>query len=244
MSGVIQSGRFGSTLPTPPLAGPTLWLDASYTSSITSSGGAVSQIDDLSGNGYHFTQTTAGSKPTTGTVTQNSLNVLDHDGTDDHLVGPLFTTITDNLTMFVVIKPDAAPAAGTCPFFIGNGGANGYGIGFRTSPNNNVGLLRGGVAWHESATTPSSSGGHIITLRRTSGAWTVRYDLAATTVSTSSNPNTPGTATYIGTHSPPGGAGVGFLNGGFCEALFYSSSLSDADRDTVESSLKTKWATA
>lgn len=64
---------------------PTLWLDASNAGSITSSGGAVSQWSDLSGNNNHCTQSTAGAKPTTGATTQNGLNVIDFDGGSDFL---------------------------------------------------------------------------------------------------------------------------------------------------------------
>jgi hypothetical protein len=66
----------------PPVAGYAAWYDASDTSSIAESGGAVSQWNDKSGNGYDLLQSTAGNKPTTGTVTQNGLNVLSFDGGD------------------------------------------------------------------------------------------------------------------------------------------------------------------
>ena len=53
-----------------------LWFDSSDLSTITASGGLVSQWNDKSGNGYHVTQGTDVSKPTTGSVTKNGLNVL------------------------------------------------------------------------------------------------------------------------------------------------------------------------
>lgn len=65
---------------------PALWLDAADTATITESGGAVSQWNDKSGNGYTFLQATAASQPKTGTRTQNGLNVIDFDG-GDRLVG-------------------------------------------------------------------------------------------------------------------------------------------------------------
>lgn len=67
---------------TPLSLSPQLWLDAADTTTITESGGAVSQWNDKSGNGYQFTQATAAAQPTTGTRTQNGLNVLDFDGGD------------------------------------------------------------------------------------------------------------------------------------------------------------------
>ena len=58
-----------------------LWIDPSDQSTITEASGRVSQIDDKSGNGNHITA--AGSdRPTTGTRTINSLNVLDYSGTN------------------------------------------------------------------------------------------------------------------------------------------------------------------
>lgn len=65
---------------------PKLWLDASDTTTITDSSGAVSEWRDKSGNGYAFTQATGGAQPTTGTTTQNGLNVLSFDGIDDYMI--------------------------------------------------------------------------------------------------------------------------------------------------------------
>lgn len=56
-----------------------LWLDAADTSTITASSGAVSQWDDKSSGARHFTQSTAGSRPTTGVTTLNGRNVIDFD---------------------------------------------------------------------------------------------------------------------------------------------------------------------
>jgi len=82
--GIVASGYL--TRPDD-LPGLQLWLDAADASTITESGGAVSQWDDKSGNGRNFTQGTGANQPTTGTRTQNSLNVFDFDGSDA-LVGP------------------------------------------------------------------------------------------------------------------------------------------------------------
>lgn len=58
------------------LTGLRSWYDASNAASITSSGGAVSQWNDLSGNGYHLVQGTGANQPITGTTTINGLNVI------------------------------------------------------------------------------------------------------------------------------------------------------------------------
>jgi len=84
---------------------PVLWLDASDTSTITESGGAVSTWADKSGNGNDVTQATEANKPTTGTRTLNSLNVIDFDGTNDLLSMAGFTT-TSPYTVIAVFDSD------------------------------------------------------------------------------------------------------------------------------------------
>lgn len=86
---IINPYAFGAAAPAPfsPLDLPNLnaWWDASDVSTITESGGDVSQWDDKSGNGYHLTQGTAASQPATGANTLNGLNVLTFDGSNDSL---------------------------------------------------------------------------------------------------------------------------------------------------------------
>lgn len=55
---------------------PYLWLDASNSGSISHTANAVDTWSDISGNGRNFTGSGA-TRPTTNTVTQNGLNVID-----------------------------------------------------------------------------------------------------------------------------------------------------------------------
>lgn len=64
---------------TPADISPDLWLDASDTTTITESGGAVSQWNNKGTRG-NFTQATGAVQPTTGATTLNGLNVLDFAG--------------------------------------------------------------------------------------------------------------------------------------------------------------------
>jgi len=57
------------------------WWDASDTASITESGGAVSNVAEQKG-GVDFIQNTGSLQPVTGIRSQNGLNVLDFDGTE------------------------------------------------------------------------------------------------------------------------------------------------------------------
>ena len=62
-----------------------LWLDASDATTVTESGGFVSQWDDKSGNGRDFTQGVAGTEPAYSLASINGLNTLSFDGTDDSI---------------------------------------------------------------------------------------------------------------------------------------------------------------
>ena len=57
-----------------------LWLDAADSGTITETAGFVSQWDDKSGNGYHFTQSVGTAQPATGVANVNSINAIDFDG--------------------------------------------------------------------------------------------------------------------------------------------------------------------
>jgi hypothetical protein len=104
----ILSGTGVPPIVLPPVSGYKLWLDGSDTSTITASGGDVSQWSDKSGFDRHFTQATGANQPKTGTRTINSKNVLDFDGTNDQLVCPSSTTLFQYLqdgagsTIFIV----------------------------------------------------------------------------------------------------------------------------------------------
>jgi len=108
--GIYASSMKGAP-PSPPVAGYKVWLDASDTSTITQSGGAVSQWTDKSANAYTFTQATAGNKPATGTRTQNGRNVLDFDGGDilsSSAAASTWTFLSNNTqwTAFYAFKTD------------------------------------------------------------------------------------------------------------------------------------------
>jgi len=102
---------------------PRFGIDASKASSITSSGGLVSQINDLSGSGFHLTQSTTASKPSTGVRTSPSgLNCLGFDGIDDSINSGSGFTQAQPLTLIVTGKFDAI-GAGIYHNIVGGGGS-------------------------------------------------------------------------------------------------------------------------
>jgi len=116
---------------------PVLWLDASDTSTITESGGAVSQWDDKSGNGNDVTQATASAQPTTGSTTINGLNVLALDGADFMTSASLSFT---GLTMCAVFQHSSENF-----YLLGTGTSNVYAgrgaDGSSAAPVDNMGSM-------------------------------------------------------------------------------------------------------
>ena len=82
------------------------WYDASDTTNITESAGAVSEWRDKSGNNLHLGQSTSGAQPQTGSRQQNSLNVLDFiEG--DYLEKASFPVpASGDISIFVVAEID------------------------------------------------------------------------------------------------------------------------------------------
>jgi len=62
-----------------------LWLDAADATTITQSGGLVSEWRDKSGNDSHAAQGSSSNQPTTGSVALNGLNTIDFDGSSDDM---------------------------------------------------------------------------------------------------------------------------------------------------------------
>ena len=97
------------------IIGLKLWLDAANTSSLTFNGSTVSQMNDLSGNGFHATQGTANNQPTYQATGANGKPTLFIDSTDtltstatvaDYVLTPTTNPITT--IMYVGYMPTIA----------------------------------------------------------------------------------------------------------------------------------------
>jgi len=88
-----------------------LWYDASDSSTVTLSGGTVSTWANKgsAGTGYNLTQATSSSQPTYS-ATQNGLNVMTYDGTDDQMLTTQLNSVTH---IFVASAWSAAGASST-----------------------------------------------------------------------------------------------------------------------------------
>ena len=217
----------------PPLTGLTTWYDAADVSTFTfSSGASVIQWADKSGNG--FTLTASGAEPQR-TGTQNGKASLVFNGTTTRmLTATVPSTAVDNLTIIVACKRTSGNATTSVVYQHGNPANSGVGLALRAN-NANIGLLRGGVGW-TATVTPDPAAAGVLTLRRMSGTWSMHLNGVATNMTTTLAPNTPNTAAYMvsGSH---------FFGGEIYETLFYTVALSEPDRLSAESYLRTKWGT-
>ena len=92
---------------TPADIGPCAWYDAADGSTLTASGGSVSQWSDKSGNTNHLTQGTPNLRPTLSAAAINGLNALDFTGNImGTAVNPFGTNVQDALVL-VVHKVDS-----------------------------------------------------------------------------------------------------------------------------------------
>jgi hypothetical protein len=214
-------------IPTP---GPTLWLDASDTNTITEStpgSGSVSQWDDKSGNANHAVQATSTLQPLTNTNTLNSLNVLKFASDEmDNTVA----IASASAVVFIVSTWNAAVRNGL------------YGGPTFSDP----GLFQnsvGSTTWKSEPTTVttyeigSGSTGSILTVSHGSTSY-VRKD--GVLLSESGGPQGSTASRSITTYGRLGRAGV-WLNGDIAEIVIVDGTLSAGQISNTETYLANKW---
>jgi len=237
VSQLINSYRFASTAFDPLSLSPVLWLDASDASTFTfSSGVVVSQWNDKSTGGLHATQGTVGNQPDRdGTV--NGLSTVTF-STGDFMAGGLPTSATDNWAMSIMWDPTGTlPGGSRVPLMVGNGASNGWGVTNIADSNLYVGWLRGGTAWHNSATVPGNAP-QILTLARISGTIQCWWNGTQTNLATTSAPPAPATRYNLGSHT---NNTSNTAQGALGEGIVWLSPTSQQIADVI-AYLNTKWA--
>jgi hypothetical protein len=131
-----------------PLGYSTLefFVDGGLSSITDAGGGAVSQWNDLSTNADHLLQATATNQPLTGTTSQNGINTIDYDGTDNYMEGGSFAIDVSGkaVTIFTVLKFDAT-GTGKAPLNMLNSGGSGLNC-FLLEHNTNFQVVYGNGA--------------------------------------------------------------------------------------------------
>ena len=202
-----------------------LWLDASDSSTIEENGGKVSQWDDKSGNNNHLTQATDANQPTTGTRSQNGLNVLDFNG--DYLTKVF--AVAQPYTVFAVAKSDAP-----------TGGQNFFG-NTDNSPITYLGHYSSVWRWYSASQqvdgSATDSNYHLFSAVANGATAETELWMDGTSEGTSS-----GTAGLDGvTIGATDGGDSGNWDGTIGEVILLSSDASDLDRQKVEGYLAHKW---
>ena len=238
------------------IAGCQLWLDASDTATISLSGSSVTQWNDKSGNTRNFAQGTAGQRPLSGTRTQNSLNLIDFDGSDDKLVSSSAASTWSLLhdgTQYTLFFAAVKDGSGYTDIMGTNADASAN-IGVAISETNSGGLshyvTRGvsGNSTVENTTSSIVSGFHYVSIQAKPSDATAanRSELKyknGTAIKNNSLTNTPSASAPTSTLTIGDSASTTTLpfNGAVGEVIIYNSFLTGTDLSNVNSYLATKW---
>lgn len=230
----IGIGEFGSrlsssALPTPPVPGPALWLRGD--DAPNSSGGlAVPLWKDVSGNGNDATQAVVASQPTGVSNQINGHAAVVFDGVNDGMITPL--NLLAGYTIFLVGKNQTLGGR-----IIQSGTLNRVLVYNRTNDSVYVGsdvvadtTVYPGINFAIGSLVINTSSGSI-------SSW--HLNGVDRTVMTNLGGNDWGVVTLNGT-----GIESEFANSTVAEILIYPTALSDADRQTAQSYLGTKYAIA
>lgn len=239
------------------ITGLQLWLDASDSATLfdaTTSGsavaadGGVARWEDKSGNGRHFTQSTAGNRPTRKTADINGLDCLRFDGTNDILTRSQEAWAhTVPLNLFIVFRA-AAFSASYNPLwdFYGDniGQYASHAALIKSNGKSAIYLTAtGGTQPNYDGTgsvTYAINTTHVFFASINNNAISSRGDKASDGSHTDSWTN----RTNLG--SDPLQLGASSLFNRYtdikiCEFIVYNAALSSTDRDAVEDYLTAKW---
>lgn len=220
---------------------PDLWLDAADTATITSSSGAVSQWDDKSGNGRHVSKISDPERPTTGSATQNGLNVLTFDGASDVLLNNSSITVPTTYTIAIV----ATPTTGTSDYLFSfkstaNVGQTGIISGYSSKAYEFFQTTPGSARFTLGASNATGYNTNIVVHNGTSVSSLVN---GASSGSSSSGASSSLSAGRITVGNYDGGGSGNAAGSNIAEIVVYFSALSGANLTGLSNYLRTKWGT-
>lgn len=222
------------------LTGLVGWWDPSDATTITESGGAVSQIDDKSGEGNHLSQSNADNKPGTGTRTIGDVNVLAFNGDRLDKTGTASLDGVDEVTIAAVIEADNNQDNRRV-FAVNDGTNNDYNQpdGFTIEVATSLKMVYNDGQFCE--TNISTGTPYVVLFRKADSGFMARINGTEVTEGYGSTSNGTFAASSnfrMGDHLPAGGAAwIGAVG----EVLFYAAALTDDDCDDVENYLATKY---
>lgn len=207
--------------------GLVLWLDASYITGLNDGNSINTELLDLSGNGYHATQSTAAQRPIYKVSIINGRPVVRFDGTDDYLATAAFASALVQPTSIFIIGSMANAEGDTAYFYdgIAVGSRNGFLSDIEQAPDGPY--LFAGLDFKPTATLPKNE--FIILSVLFNGASTEVYKNGA-----SWGTGNPGTNSLSGLQL---GISVAFTSPGqddIAALLIYNPGLTASNRQRVE----------
>jgi hypothetical protein len=231
----ITAGRTTTFSPAS-ISGLLAWYDFNNAGNTVVSGG-YSNVLDLSGNGYHLSQSTAENRPTQQVSAQNGLNTARFTSTNSQRMSLAITlTLGNTYTCFAVCRRSGPTGTGVVEL-LGN-----------TSSGNDATI----EWWTNTIIYLASTQGYINAGSQTSTAYNMLSATAAVNPTFSNiyfNGVNIKSAVFSNTGlldsncNVFGWADNTYCNGEVAEVLFYSGVLSSANRTAVEVYLRSKWAT-
>lgn len=211
------------------ISGCVVWWNYAKTSTIADTAGAVGAVTDWAGTG---TNQLANVSPTTGTRTQNSLNVIDFDGTDDYMSSSSIT-LAQPFTIYIVVKSDDGADSADQRFLAAASTTLACGKG-----TTNAWRISCGTALVGTSSTVDANF-HYLTFVCNGGSSAIRLDGAAYA---SGNAGTNGFSAEAIRVGRTNGAGTQYWDGCIGEVLIYNTAHGATEFAVIEDYLDGKWA--
>jgi len=235
----LAAASAGPALWTPANITTALWLDAADASTITESGGVVSQWNDKSGNGRNFAQFTSTAQPALTASGLNSKAIIGFDG-NDSLTANFSLSVTSE-SIFAVLKY-ASTSSGFARIFSQSDGGEDF-----STTGHYIPLIRDGNAARLASFAAGGSRSQIFLDYNTWGiagsihtGSQITNHLNATAGSAFSHTlNKTFTRFALGTQLASNLGG--FLNGSIAEVILLPAAATETQRQKLEGYLAHKW---
>lgn len=248
---MMQAGasrRSGPALWTPAQIATSIWLDASTSSTITTSGGTVSEWRDRSGNNRHISQAVTAQQPTLVAGGLNGLPVITFDGVNDILLNAAVGAAgLTSVSIIAVFKMNSGGTSEDIPMGVGETGQVGrIRVLYRAGSGTTVGFASWARDVPSSAYSYDIGGGYHIF-----EAWNTQLALPNNVVIGRDGLTTTYSSSSAGLSTTVDGFSMGSLRGSavanyyaaisVAEVVILYSAVTSTDRVLIEGYLAWKW---
>ncbi len=229
---------------------PVLWIDFADASTVTTSGGNITNLIDKSPSGLSFSQGIAAERPAYITAGLNGLNLARFDGINDQLVGAFSSNLLRNVsgsTIYVVRALSAPAVTGRVAFLILTSTSV-----VRATIRLNVSSMSGISGRVLDGDAQSNQNGTTVCAPGVYGVQAGVFDYANNSMSVYLDGIVDGTDPSFGTatvtsNTVSAGSAIGssygilYFNGDICEILVFHTAHNNATRYAITQYLRTKW---